>query len=182
VKYKTSCVFWCICERNIKQFRVSVSVCERKVKILILRTFKWSYMWFFTNTDTMHVNQLYRVDPWKLSFPFDRSVFSDVWSEFESFCNGFVSASASASDNAEMLSAVILSAVAKIQRLQQYASEGGLRKQDRCKRSSAQTVTSIDNQRQVPYIEGHHDCRQRTVSHGQLSFLYFVRIGETEAH
>jgi hypothetical protein len=37
--------------------------------------------------------------------PFDRFVFSDVWSKFESVCNGFVSASSSGS--AEMLSAAI---------------------------------------------------------------------------
>ena len=83
------------------------------------------------------------MDPWQLSICFDRFVFSDVLSEFESVCNGLVSASASGS--AEVLSAAILSAVATIQRLEQYDTAGGLRAQDHCKRSSAQTVTSMDN-------------------------------------
>jgi hypothetical protein len=66
------------------------------------------------------------VDPWKLSVRFDRFVLNDVLSECESVYNGLVSASDSDSDSAAMISAVILSTVATIQGLQQYASEGGL--------------------------------------------------------
>jgi hypothetical protein len=46
-----------------------------------------------------------------------------------------------------MISAVILSALATIQGLEQYASEEGLRTQDHGKRSNAQTVVSMDNSR-----------------------------------
>jgi len=100
-------------------------------------------MWFFIISNTVLSDSFYRVGPWQLSILFDRFVFSDVWSKFDSVCNGLVSASGSA----EMLSAAILSAVATIQILEQFASEGGLRAEDYCKRSSAQTVASMDNQR-----------------------------------
>ena len=77
---------------------------------------------------------------------------------------------------------MILSKFATIQVLQQHASDGGLRTQNNGKRRNAQTVTSMDNQRYVPYIEGHHAHQQQSVSHGHPSFLYIVRNGHTEAH
>ena len=55
-----------------------------------------------------------------------------------------LSASASDSVSATMISVVILSTVATVQGLQQYASEG-LRTRGSGKRSNVQTVTSMDN-------------------------------------
>jgi hypothetical protein len=74
-----------------------------------------------------------RVDPLILSVCFYHFEFSGVLSEFESVCNGLVSAS----DSAAMINVVIFSAVATNQGLQQNASEGGLRTQDHGKRSNA---------------------------------------------
>jgi hypothetical protein len=62
------------------------------------------------------------VDPWKLSVRCDSFVSNDVQSEYESVCNDLESASDS--DIASVISAVMFSTVATIQGLQQYASEG----------------------------------------------------------
>ena len=54
--------------------------------------------------------------PWKLSVRFNRFVFNKVRSEYDSVCSDLVSASDS--DSAAMISAVILPTVATIQGLQ----------------------------------------------------------------
>jgi hypothetical protein len=81
------------------------------------------------------------VDPWKLSGRLSVSAY--VWCQYESDGKDLISASASDSggDSVAIASAVNLSVVSTIRRLQQYTSEAGLRTQDQVERSSAQTVT-----------------------------------------
>jgi len=98
---------------------------------------------FFIILNCVFSNQCFRVGPWQLSVPFDHFNFNDVWSEYESVFNHLVSASVR--DSGVMISAVILSTNPAIQGFQQYASEGGLRKQDHGNRSNTPTVTAVDN-------------------------------------
>jgi hypothetical protein len=77
-------------------------------------------------------------DPPQISVCFVRSVFSNVWSEYETLSNGLLNACDSDSDNSVM----IFSTFATIQGLQQHASDGRLRKQNNGKRRNAPTITS----------------------------------------
>jgi hypothetical protein len=72
-------------------------------------------------------------------------VSNDVQCEYENLCNDLIIVSVS--DSAKIKSAVILSTLATIQRLQHYASEEGLRARDHDRRSNAQKITSMDDQR-----------------------------------
>jgi hypothetical protein len=90
------------------------SVCE-----VIENTYTayFSNILFLIILDCVSSGQFFRVAPWQLSVRFYRFVPNDVWSKYDSVCNDLISASAS--DSAVMIRAVILSTAETIQQLQQ---------------------------------------------------------------